>query len=93
MKMMKKSLAMLLAALIAIGISGTFVFAETTTPLTQFPAAPAESQMYVYYPPDSRVGTSSQPWYPVRGMTGSNFKSPRYSSGLFYVNQVPNANQ
>ena len=97
MKMMKKTLSLLLAAAIAMCISGTFVFAETTTPLTQFPDAPDSSQMYVYYPSTTAVCNNNnlkQPWYPVRGITGAAFKIPALANtNRFYLPYGPNANQ
>lgn len=61
MKMLKKTLALLLAATIAMCISGTIAFAEITTELTAFPAAPDTadgtdfSNYYAYMQADTSV--------------------------------------
>ncbi len=69
MKMLKKTLALLLAATIAMCISGTFAFAEITTELTAFPSAPDTadgtdfSGYYAYMQADTSVWDEDSTYY------------------------------
>ena len=69
MKMLKKTLALLLAATIAMCISGTFAFAEIATELTAFPSAPDTadgtdfSGYYAYMQADTSVWSTESTYY------------------------------
>ncbi|MBR2886215.1 MAG: hypothetical protein IKB93_15730 [Clostridia bacterium] len=98
MKIMKKSLAMLLTAAIIMSTGVVFVSAET--PMTAIPAAPAVENMYVRVQADASVvgsGNAGNPKGYARGIfigaskapTGSSKNLPiTISDSVFYIGEA-----
>lgn len=91
MKMLKKTLALLLAATIAMCISGTFAFAEITTERTAFPSAPANADCYVHMQVASSVKTGTYTICAADGSTttsssAASWSKPRSFAKGFFVN-------